>query len=89
MAIHDQERRPARDYVRDARRRIEETSTGAKWTKILVGLALITFIVYMIFAAMNPSPTGEAIRQTPQSPQSTTTPRTTTVPSTTPANQPQ
>jgi heme/copper-type cytochrome/quinol oxidase subunit 1 len=82
MAMHDQERRPARDYMRDARTRYTQTSTASKWVAMVVGLALILFIASMIYSAMNPSPTVEAIRETPA------TPQTTTIPSEAPSTQP-
>lgn len=89
MAIHDQERRPGREHMRDARTRYTETSTASKWVAMVIGLALILFIASMIYSTMNPSPTGGAIRETPATPQTTTTPKTTTVPSTAPTTQPE
>jgi len=76
MAIHDHERSPVRDYWHGARARYAETSAASKRTGTIVGLALIGFIVYMLFAAAYTprSTTGEAIRQTPQSPQTNTPP---------------
>jgi hypothetical protein len=91
VAIHDEDRRAGRDYMHDARTRYDDTSSGTRWTGVIVGLALVAFILYMLFAAANgPSTTGEAIRQTPQNPTTTTTPRTTTTPApTAPTTQPQ
>jgi hypothetical protein len=80
MAMHDQERRTPRDYMTDAQDRYRESSSGSKATGIVIGLALVGFIVYLLFAAANPRTTGEAIRQTPPTPQTTTAPRTTTSP---------
>jgi hypothetical protein len=86
MAIHDEERRTG--YMDDARRRYDGGGAGTTWAGILVGLALVAFIGYMLFAAAGPR-TGEGVRQTPQSPQTTTTPRTTTPAPTAPTTQPQ
>lgn len=89
MAMRDPERRSPRDYIHDARARYTETNPASKWVGVILGAALLAFIVYMLFEAMNPSPTGEAVRQTPQNPTTTTAPpRTTTVPSTAPITQP-
>ena len=79
MALND-DRRTARDYMQDARTRYDDTSPGTRWVGILAGLAAIAFILYMIFATANPTNTGDAIRQTPQNPTTTTAPRTTTTP---------
>jgi hypothetical protein len=87
MATRDQEP-PPRDYIPDARTRYTQTSTASKWVGVILGAVLLAFIAYMLFAAMNPSPTSEAIRQTPQNPTTTAAPRTTTVPSTAPMTQP-
>jgi hypothetical protein len=90
MAIRDEERRAGRDYIQDARTRYGETSSGTRWTGIFVAFALVAFIFYMLFAAANdPNTTGEAVRQTPQNPTTTTAPRTTTPAPTAPTTQPQ
>jgi hypothetical protein len=87
MAVHDNERRTASDYMHGARTRYDDASTGSRWAGILVGLALIAFIVYLVFsAAYGPSNTGDAVRQTPQNPTTTTAPRSTP---TGPTTQPQ
>jgi hypothetical protein len=85
MAVHDHDRRTARDYVHGARARYDRMTTGTKWTAMLIGLALLAFVAYMMFAA-DPNPTFDAIRQTPPTPQTTTAPSTTTTaPTTQPA----
>ena len=90
MALHDQERRTAQDYMHDARTRYDDTNSGTRWTGILVGLALVAFIVYMLVAATGgPPTTGDAVRQTPPTPQTTTAPRTTAPAPTAPTTQPQ
>jgi hypothetical protein len=86
MALYDEERRAERDPLIDAPNRYAESSGGTKTVGFLVGLALVGFIVYMLFAASNTRTTGDAIRQTPPSPQTTTAPRTTSPPSDTTAN---
>lgn len=91
MATFGEERRTTRDRVKDVRTRYDDASGVSKTIGVLIGLALIAFIVYMLFAAANPRTTGDAVRQTPPSPQTTITPRTTTTPSnttTTPAPTP-
>jgi hypothetical protein len=75
MATYDDERRTTRDRITD--------TSGAKTVGFLVALAVIGFILYMLFAASNPRTTGDAVRQTPQSPQTTVNPRTTAPPSNT------
>jgi hypothetical protein len=80
MAVHDQERRTVSGRMHDARNRYDESSAGSKTLGFLIGFALIGFIVYMLFAAGNPTTTGDAVRQTPQNPTTTTTPRTTETP---------
>ena len=87
MAIHDEERRPG--YMDDARRRYDEAGSGSAWTGILVGLALVVFIAYMLFAAAGPRIVDDGVRQTPPTPQTTTAPRTTTPAPTAPTTQPQ
>jgi succinate dehydrogenase hydrophobic anchor subunit len=90
MAVHDNERRTARDYMHNARTRYDDTSSGSRWIGIVVGLALLAFIVYMLYAAATgPDTTGDAVRQTPQNPTTTTAPRTTTPAPTGPTTQPQ
>jgi len=90
MAIHDEDRRYASDYMQDPRTRHDEAGSGTSWAGIAVGLALVVFIVYMLFAAAGgPRTTGDAVRQTPTTPQTTTTPRTTTPSPTAPTTQPQ
>jgi hypothetical protein len=83
MAVHDNDRRTARDYMHNARTRYDDTSSGTRWFGILAGLAIVAFILYMLFAAANPRDTGEAVRQTPQNPTTTTVPQTTSPPSNT------
>lgn len=87
MAIHDHDRTP-RDYMRDEPSRYQVAGTGTGG--ILVGLAVIAVIFYMFFTAANsPSTTGDAVRQTPQNPTTTTAPHTTTPTPTGPTTQPQ
>lgn len=88
MATHDHDRLTPRDYMQNARTRYTQTDSGTKWVGFTIGFALIAFIMYMLFSAANPTTTGEAIRQTPPTPQTTTAPRTTTVPSEAPTTQP-
>ena len=86
MAVHDQDRRTTRDYMRDARTRYS-ANPGTSWVGILVGLALIAFIAYMLFAAAyGPNTTADAVRQPPLNPTTTTVPRVTP---TGPTTQPQ
>jgi hypothetical protein len=84
MAIHD-DQRTSRDYIRNARTRYDETPTGTGWAGALIGLAILAFIAYMLFAAATPDSTGDAVRQTPNN---TTTTAPTTAPSTAPTTQP-
>jgi hypothetical protein len=89
MAINDNSRRTPRDYMHGARTRYDDASTGTRWTGILVGLGFLAFIAYLLFAATNdPSTTGDAVRQTPQNPTTTTAPRTTSPAPTAPTTQP-
>jgi hypothetical protein len=48
--------------------------------RLIVALALVGFIVYMVFGSMNPQTTNDAIRNTPANPTATTAPRTTAPP---------
>jgi hypothetical protein len=65
MAVHDQPRRTPRDYMHGARTRYNGTTPAARWTAVIVALALLAFIAYLLFAAANPSVTGDAVRVTP------------------------
>lgn len=79
MAVHDDGRRAPSEYIDDDRVRYSDPQAGTRWAGVLVAIALIGFIGYMLFAAANgPSTTGDAIRQTPANPTTTTAPRTTT-----------
>jgi hypothetical protein len=79
MAIHDPDHRSARDYMHDARSRYDDASTGTKWAGIIVGLALLAFVIYMLFATAGPDTAGDSAQQMPT---------TTTAPTTAPTTQP-
>lgn len=83
MAIYEDERRTSGDRIQGARDRYDDASSGSKVIGFLVALALVGFIVYMLFGAMNTRTTGDAIRNTPQNPVTTTAPRTATPPANT------
>lgn len=72
MALHDHERRMAHDYMHDSRTPYDEAGAGSSWVGISIGIAVIAFIVFMLFAAADPTTTGDAARQTP--PTTSTTP---------------
>jgi hypothetical protein len=90
MAIHDHERRSMHDHIRDARASYSsDEGAGVKTVGFIIGIALIGFILYMLFAASSgPRTTSDAVRQTPQNPTTTTAPRTNPTPSG-PTTQPQ
>jgi hypothetical protein len=64
MAVHDDRRTP-RDYIRNARSRYDASATGTSWAAVLIGLAILAFIAYMLFAGAGPDTTGDATRQAP------------------------
>ena len=87
MAVHDHERLPRDHTMHDARD--ARADSGTPWMGFAIGFALLAFILYMVFSAMGPTNTGDAVRQTPQTPTTTTAPRTTTPTPTGPTTQPQ
>ena len=87
MAVHDHERLP-RDGIQDAPNRHTAANSSTPWVGIAIGSAIIALILYMIFSAMGPTRTGDGIRNTPQTPTTTTAPRTTTPTPTAPTTQP-
>ena len=83
MAVHDHDRRTPRDYNHNARSRYDDAGSGAKWIGVLLGLAVLAFLGYMLFATPNTDTTLDGTPQTPQNPTTTTAPQTTSPPSNT------
>jgi hypothetical protein len=66
MAVHENDRRTQRDYIRNACTRYNGANTGSRSVGINVGLALIAFIGYLLLSsASDPGTMGDAVRQTP------------------------
>jgi hypothetical protein len=82
MAVHDNDRRTARDYMRDARTRYDGANSATRWGGALLALVLLAFIIYMFVTASGPNPNSTVFdgRTTPSAP--------TTGPATAPTTQP-
>jgi hypothetical protein len=89
MSTHDNVPRTARDRMREARTRYDETDSSTKWVGFTIGLALLAFIAYMLLAMPSQDPTGGKTVSPAETPQTTTTvPQSPTPSPTAPTTQP-
>jgi len=82
MAVHDHDRRTARDYIHT---RYEDTGSGFNWVGVAAFLFLIGFVLFIFLAAPSRDPTGGITRSSstttvPQSPNPSPTGPTTQPP---------
>jgi hypothetical protein len=60
MALYDEERRSARNYMRDGHteREYDGNSKGSSWIGAVVFLLLIGFVFFLVLATPSQDPTG-------------------------------
>jgi hypothetical protein len=74
MAVHHDDRRTARSFMHDARRSYREAGRGTRIFGAFLGLALLAYVAYLVFASVatyNAIDANENASQT-SAPQTTT-----------------